>query len=96
MSWTTASQMAEGSNWSQNVGVHPDPKVAAKVAEDLVREAEAPVEVGAGDLTAGLALQPQVNPGPSREAGQDHREQFYVTEIFVFSFRQPITFYHLA
>ena len=48
--------MAEGSNWSQNVGVHPDPKVAAKVAEDLVREAEAPVEVGAGDLTAGLAL----------------------------------------
>ena len=50
--------MAEGSNLSQNVGVHRDPKVGAKVAEDLGREAEAPVEVGAGagELAAGLAL----------------------------------------
>ena len=48
--------MEEGSNWSQSVGVHRDPKVAAEVAEDLGREAEAPVEVGAEELTAGLAL----------------------------------------
>ena len=84
--------MEEGSNWSQSVGVHRDPKVAAEVDEDLAREAEAPVEVGAEDPAAGLGLLPQVNPGPSREAGQDHREEFYVTEIFVFSFRLPISF----
>ena len=92
--------MEEGSNLSQNVGVHRDPKVAAEVAEEIEREAEAPVEVEVEveveDLTADLVLQLQVNPGPSREAGQDLREQFYVTEIFVFSFRLPITFYHLA
>ena len=73
MNWTTASSMGEGSNWSRSAGVHRGPEVAAKVAEDLVTEAEAPVEVGAGDLTADLALWPPVNPGPSREAGLDLR-----------------------
>ena len=64
--------MEEGSDSFRKVGVHPDPKVAAKVGEEIGREAEAPVEVEveaeaeAEDLVAGLA---QVNPGPSRELG---------------------------
>ena len=48
--------MEEGSNSSQNVEVHRDPKAAAEVAEEIVREAAAPVEVGAEDLTADLGL----------------------------------------
>ena len=65
--------MEEGSNSSQSVGVHPDPEaeVAAEVADETAREAEAPVEVGAEDLTAGLDLWPPVNPGPSQEPGRD-------------------------
>ena len=65
--------MGEGSDSSRSLGVNPDPKVGAKVGGEIGREAEAPVEVGAGaeDLTAGLAPWPQVNPGPSREPGLD-------------------------
>ena len=66
--------MEEGSDSFRKVGVHPDPKVAAKVGEEIGREAEAPVEVevgaGAEDLVAALA---QVNPGPSRVPGLDLR-----------------------
>ena len=60
MNWMTASQTEEGSNSSQSVGVHQDPKVAAEVEGEIVREAEAeagaPPEVGAEDPTAGLVL----------------------------------------
>ena len=50
--------MEEGSNSSQSVGVHPDPKVAAEVEGEIVREAEAGAHpgVGAEDPTAGLVL----------------------------------------
>ena len=37
--------------------------------------AEAPVEVGAEDLTAGPDLYPPVNPGPSQEPGRDLSSQ---------------------
>ena len=50
--------MEEGSNSSQKVGLHRDPKVAAKVVEEIGREAEAPVEVEVEveDLAADLVL----------------------------------------
>ena len=77
--------MEGGSNSSQSVGVHPDPRAAAKVAEEIVREAEAPVEVGAGaeDLAAGLGLWPPVNPGPSPEPGLDLRSEAEKSFMFV-------------
>ena len=58
MSWMTASQTEEGSNWSQSVEVHRDPKAAAEVEGEIAREAEAEAlpGVGAEDPTAGLVL----------------------------------------
>ena len=40
--------MDGGSNSFQRVGVHQGLEVAARVAEEIVEEAEAPVGVGAG------------------------------------------------
>jgi len=52
--------MDEGSNSSQNVGVHRDPGVAAKVAEEIVRGAIAPVEVGVEVEVDDLTVDPDL------------------------------------